>query len=130
MLVLDASVVIELLVSNDQKKIFRLEERLREETLLSPDHMWLEVVGVISRLARSRVLSDVDAYRAVIQLQRLNIKSVSASSFVDRVWKLRNNVYSRDAGYVAVAETFSAPLLTCDKKLSKAKGPECEFELW
>lgn len=130
MLVLDASVVIELLSSNDRKKVSQLEDRIRGEVLVAPDHMWLEVVAVMSRLNRSGLLTEVDAYRVIHQLQRLNIKSIGTHSFVERVWRLRNSVFSRDAAYVAIAETLSAPLLTCDKKLSKANGPQCIFELW
>ncbi len=130
MLVLDASVVVELLISDDLKKTKRLENRLLSETLVAPDHMWLEVVSVITRMARSGALSELDAQRITQQLQRLNIRVITASSFVQRIWKLRKNVFYLDAAYVAIAESLDAPLLTCDKKLSRASGPECNFELW
>lgn len=130
MLVLDASVVVELLVSDDLKKIEKLENRLKSETLVAPDHMWLEVVSVISRMARSGALSELDAQRVIQQLQRLNIRVITSSSFVQRIWKLRKNVFYLDAAYIAVAESLGAPLLTSDKKLSRATGPECIFELW
>ena len=130
MLVLDASVVVELLVSDDLKKIERLESRLRGETLVAPDHMWLEVLSVIVRLSRIGVLSELDAQRIIQQLQRLNIRVITSSSFVQRIWKLRKNVFYLDAAYVAIAESLDAPLLTCDRKLSRATGPECLFELW
>lgn len=130
MLVLDASVVVELLVSDDLEKTKKLEDRLLSEILVAPDHMWLEVVSVITRMARSGVLSELDAQRIIQQLQRLNIRVITASSFVQRIWKLRKNVFHLDAAYVAIAEALNAPLLTCDKKLSRASGPECNFELW
>ena len=130
MLVLDASVVVELLVSDDLKKTKKLEIRLLSEILVAPDHMWLEVVSVITRMARSGVLSELDAQRIIQQLQRLNIRVITASSFVQRIWKLRKNVFYLDAAYLAIAEALDAPLLTCDKKLSRASGPECNFELW
>lgn len=130
MLVLDASVVIELLISDDVKKIQQLESRLRIETLVAPDHMWLEVVSVVSRLNRRGLLNDMDAQRVIRELQRLNIKSIKTNGFVERVWKLRKNVFSRDAAYVAIAESLQSPLLTCDRKLGRAVGPKCVFELW
>ena len=130
MLVLDASVVIELLVSDDDKKMQKLESRIRNEVLVAPDHMWMEVVSVVTRMCRIGMLSEIDALRVLRELQRLNISSVRTNSFVDRVWKLRKNVYSRDAAYVAIAEALQSPLLTCDRKLSRATGPQCVFELW
>ncbi|MXY05905.1 MAG: type II toxin-antitoxin system VapC family toxin [Gammaproteobacteria bacterium] len=47
--------------------------------------------------------------------------------FAERVWALRGNLTGYDAWYVAVAERFECPLLTLDRKLSRATGPMCEF---
>jgi predicted nucleic acid-binding protein len=129
-LVLDASVVIELLLANDNAKVRRIEKRISGQVLVSPDHMWLEVVSVVSRLSRQKLISELDAQRVIHQLQRLDIRVINANSFVQRIWALRKNVYYSDAAYVAIAESLNAPLLTCDKKLSKAPGSECTFELW
>lgn len=130
MLVLDASVIIELLLSGDKAKVLRLEGRMSSQVLVAPDHMWLEVVSVVSRWGRQGLLSELDAQRVIHQLQRLDIRVINANSFVQRIWALRKNVFYRDAVYVAVAESLRAPLLTCDRKLSRAPGTNCEFELW
>ena len=130
MLVLDASVVVELLISDDVKKIARLENRLTNEVLVAPDHMWIEVASVIARLNRVGRLSDADAARIIFHFQRLNIRPIGTSGLVSQLWDMRQNIRPYDAAYVAVAEALHSPLLTCDKKLSKATGATCTFELW
>lgn len=130
MLVLDASVVIELLVSDDVKKIMRLESRIANEILVAPDHMWIEVASVIARLNRTGQLSDADASRIIFYFQRLNIRPIGTSGLVQHIWNVWHNIHAYDAAYVAIATSLNAPLLTCDKKLSRAVGAVCDFEVW
>lgn len=130
MLVLDASVVIELLISDDVKKIARLENRLTNEVLVAPDHTWIEVASVIARLNRVGRLSDADATQIIFHFQRLNIRPIGTSGLISQLWDMRQNVRPYDAAYVAVAEALNSPLVTCDKKLSNATGTSCTFELW
>jgi predicted nucleic acid-binding protein len=46
-----------------------------------------------------------------------------------RVWKLRDNVSTYDAAYVALAEALDCPLLTADRRLAQAPGLRCAVEL-
>lgn len=46
--------------------------------------------------------------------------------YAERVWALRHNLTSYDAWYVALAETFDCPLLTLDRKISRASGLTCK----
>lgn len=43
---------------------------------------------------------------------------------------MRGNYTAYDAGYVAVAEPFHAPLLTYDAKMASAPGARCTFEVF
>ena len=47
--------------------------------------------------------------------------------FAERVWALRENLTSYDAWYVALAEVLDCPLVTLDRRLSRASGPVCEI---
>ena len=47
--------------------------------------------------------------------------------FAERVWALRENLTSYDAWYVALAEALDCPLVTLDRRLSRANGPICEI---
>ena len=46
-----------------------------------------------------------------------------------RVWELRENLTVYDAAYVALAEALDVVLLTADRRLARATGTRCEFEL-
>jgi predicted nucleic acid-binding protein len=43
------------------------------------------------------------------------------------VWTLHPNVTAYDAAYVALAEELDLPLVTLDRRLSRAVGPTCRF---
>jgi predicted nucleic acid-binding protein len=45
------------------------------------------------------------------------------------VWELRDDISIYDAAYVALAEALAVALLTADRKLTRATGTRCEFEL-
>ncbi len=48
---------------------------------------------------------------------------------LSRAWKLRDNLTTYDATYVALAEILGAILLTADGKLTNAPGIRCEVDL-
>jgi predicted nucleic acid-binding protein len=48
---------------------------------------------------------------------------------IARCWELRDNLTIYDAAYVALAEALQASLLTGDKRLATATGPQCHIEV-
>src|ERR1035441_4222389 len=46
-----------------------------------------------------------------------------------RCWELRDNLTIYDAAYVALAEALHATLLTGDRRLARAPGPQCPIEI-
>ena len=46
-----------------------------------------------------------------------------------RAWQLRNALSAPEAIYVALAEALSAPLLTLDRRLARAKGARCPIDI-
>ena len=44
-----------------------------------------------------------------------------------RVWQLRSNLSSYDAGYVALAEYTQATLVTLDRRIARAPGVKCKI---
>ena len=86
------------------------------------------------KLIRQRVLqivageiSRLEANSAQRDLLRLDMDLFPFAPFADRVWALRSNLTSYDAWYVALAEVLDCPLVTIDRKLSRASGPQCEI---
>ena len=63
--------------------------------------------------------------RGVDHLDRLRVEVHAVSAL--ELWERRHNLKVADAGYVALAERFSIPLVTSDARLTRAPGTTCEF---
>lgn len=96
-------------------------------SLNAPELALVEATNILRRLERAKEITTPEANAAYEDLMQLNIELFSFYPFADRVWELRHNVTSYDAWYVAVAEALRLPLATLDARLSKAKGPSCDF---
>jgi predicted nucleic acid-binding protein len=128
MIVLDASAVVEILL--DSSAGAAIAHRWdTEDGAIAPHVMDVEVLHVFRRLeARSVIDSDRGA-RAITALTELPVDRQPHDLLLARMWQLRNNVSGYDAAYVALAERFDAPLLTCDAKLAAAPGNRAIIEL-
>ena len=103
------------------------EELLAAGSLHAPELARVEATNILRRLERARKITTPEANAAQDDLMQLNLELFSFDPFGDRIWELRHTVTSYDAWYVAVAEALRLPLATLDDKLSKAKGPKCDF---
>ena len=119
MIVVDASVVLEVVLRTPAAS--RVEARLAEaaETLHAPHLIDVEVAQVVRRFCATRESSEERGEEA------LDPHTV----LLPRIWELRHNVTAYDGAYIALAEALSAPLLTRDEPLSKAPGHEAFIEL-
>ena len=86
-----------------------------------------EASNVLRRLERAGRISSLDATASHRDMLRLDIALFPFAPFAERVWALRKNLTSYDAWYVALAESLDYPLVTLDRRLSRASGPRCEF---
>lgn len=122
MIVVDASVVLEvLLVTADAPGI---EARIfaPDETLHAPHLIDVEVAQVLRRYARSGDLTPERGAQALTDLADVPLNRYPHTVLLPRIWELRENVSAYDAAYLALAEALSAPLLTRDKALARAPG--------
>ena len=103
------------------------EETVVEGSLIAPELVLVESSNVLRRLERSREISEIEAALANASLLHLELELFPFAPFADRVWALRENLTCYDAWYVAIAEAFECPLVTLDRKLSRASGPMCEI---
>jgi len=99
------------------------------ETLIAPELVDVEVCAALRGLVAGRHLASGSADRAVRRLVRMPIRRETHRPLLQRCWELRDNVTAYDATYVALAERLEIPMLTIDRRLSRATGPRCEFEL-
>ncbi|THV24298.1 type II toxin-antitoxin system VapC family toxin [Glycomyces paridis] len=124
MIVVDASVLAPALVSfSDSDR--RLRAALQEHELAAPGHVNLEVMSILRKYCRRKVLTEERAALAFFDLCELDLERVPTAAFELRIWELRHNFTSYDAAYVALAERFAAELWTFDRKLAAAPGADC-----
>ncbi len=128
MIVVDASVVAAAL-GDDGDDGARARGRLAEERLFAPELIDLEVLSVWRRGARAGRLSTQRCRQALTDLAVLPIARAPHAPLIDRIWELRDSLTSYDAAYVALAEVLGVPVLTADRRLSRASAVECEIEL-
>lgn len=95
--------------------------------LAGPEFIFAEASNILRRLERTGGISSLHATAGHRDMLRLDIELFSFAPYAERVWALRANVTSYDAWYVALAEALDYPLVTLDRRLSRASGPRCDF---
>ncbi|HEX4997349.1 MAG TPA: type II toxin-antitoxin system VapC family toxin [Terriglobia bacterium] len=125
-LVLDSSVLVAALVDTGIAGAWA-EEVMASGPLSAPELVYVEATNILRRLERARLLTTHEANAAQDDLMLLNLELFPFEPFSERVWQLRHGLTSYDAWSVAVAEALDLPLATLDRRLSRAKGPTCDF---
>ena len=123
--VIDASVMIaRLLAEPEAGDITAALGRWKQEArpIVVPGHFWLELVNRIGRVPNttgSRTLASVhlvDAFR----LETVDMTRPMLVQVIDRMERHRLSAY--DAGYLVLAESLDADLVTLDRALAAAAG--------
>lgn len=123
MLVVDASVVAELLLARPAAAEVERQMAAHGLELHAPELLDVEVLSALRRLARSGDASVDRADGAVTDLLDLPIERYPHEALVPRIWALRHNFSAYDATYLALAEALAddgAPLLTADTRFARA----------
>jgi predicted nucleic acid-binding protein len=128
LIVVDASVIVTAL-ADDGNDGDHARDRLRQERLIAPHLIDLEVVSAWRRLAAAADLDERRAQLALEDLRALRLERVPHGPLLSRCWELRDNLTVYDAAYVALAEALDATLLTADARLAGASVARCEIEL-
>ena len=129
MIVLDASAAIEWLLQTSTGQ--RVEQQIfsQSESLHAPHLLDVEIIQVLRRLVRERVISAVRADQAITDLLDLRINRYPHFVLLPRIWQLRHNLSAYDAAYVALAEELDAILLTSDARLASASGHSAQIHV-
>ncbi len=130
MIVLDASVVIEMLLRTSLGKSLADDLAGRDVTWNAPHLLDTEVLQVLRRLVIGKELTPDHAAMAVEDLQGLDIVRHAHGDLTARVWQLRHNLSAYDATYLALAESMAATLVTCDRGFDKIPDRRAVVELW
>jgi predicted nucleic acid-binding protein len=128
-IVLDASAAIEWLLQTSTGQ--RVEQQIfsQSESLHAPHLLDVEIIQVLRRLVRERVISAVRADQAITDLLDLRINRYPHFVLLPRIWQLRHNLSAYDAAYVALAEELDAILLTSDARLASASGHSAQIHV-
>jgi predicted nucleic acid-binding protein len=119
MIVLDASVVVELLVNGALAGSIRNELAGRDDSFLVPHLLDVEVMSAIRRLASGRRIDAYHSRQLLAGLAALPAERYSHTPLIGRIWELRHNFTAYDAAYIALAEATDSVLFTCDERLRR-----------
>lgn len=120
MIVLDASAAVLALLNDADAR-----RSLASETVSVPCLADSEVAHALRAQVLRRQLGAEIAWAALARWARLGLRRWDATSFLARIWELRDNLTAYDATYVALAEALGCPLVTADVRLARAPGPTC-----
>ena len=118
MIVVDASVVIEMLLQTDDG--IAIADRLitATETLHAPHLIDIEVAQVLRRYVLRGEVKAERAQHALEVMIEFPLTRYDHEPLLGRIWELRDNLTAYDAAYVALAEGLNATLVTRDRKVS------------
>jgi len=118
-IVLDASVVVELLTNGRWADALRRDLASSNDPLVVPHLLDVEVASALRRMVAGR---RIDAHRIeqlLTELAALPAERYAHTPLLTRIWELRQNFTCYDAAYIALAEETGSVLYTCDSKLGK-----------
>ena len=127
MIVLDASAAVELMLATPAGGA--VARRLRGESVHVPAHFDVEVIGAIRRAVVRQLISDHEGLVVVDDFLSLPVRRWPIKPFIQRAYQLRSTHTVADGVYVALAEGFGVPLVTCDGRLAQSHGHDAEIEL-
>jgi predicted nucleic acid-binding protein len=119
MIVLDASVVVELLSNGLLADSIRNELVGRDDSFLIPHLLDVEVLSALRRLAAGRQIDPHRIRQFLAALVALPAERYAHTPLVGRIWQLRHNFTAYDATYIALAEATGSVLYTCDANLTR-----------
>ena len=129
MIVVDASVVVEMLLQTPDADAIQTRLFAAGELLHAPHLLDVEVAQVMRRYALRGEISPARGAIALEILRRMPVRRHAHDALLQRIWELRANVSAYDAAYVTLAEGLGATLVTRDAALKRAPGVRAGVEV-
>jgi predicted nucleic acid-binding protein len=131
LLVLDASAALAAFLGTGVNSAsIRVRIEAPGESLHAPHLLDVEMLHALRGLVLRGDVSRARSEEVREDFASLRWSRYSHVAFLDRIWKLKDNLTAYDAAYVALAETLSAPLITTDARLARASGIRAEVEVY
>ena len=124
MIVLDASVVVELLINGPLADSIRRELAGWTEPFIVPHLLDVEVASALRNLAAGTRIDAHLSDQLLTELAALPAERYAHTPLLRRVWELRHNFTAYDAVYIALAEATDSILYTCDARLGRGHRAE------
>ena len=119
MIVLDASIVVELLTNGTLANDINLELARGGESCIVPHLLDAEVTSALRNLVVGQRINSHRCEQILTALAMLPAERYPHTFLLGRMWELRHNFTAYDATYIALAEATNSHLYTTDKKLCK-----------
>ncbi|GAA1632123.1 MULTISPECIES: type II toxin-antitoxin system VapC family toxin [Brevibacterium] len=130
MIVPDASAVALMFADpeTEPRRTSAIEILRGDPAWMVPEHWRTEVLSVMRGLTLGGKLDAADAERAVDWVARLVVMTAPTGPHIARMWELRSNLSTYDAGYVAVAESHDLTLVTADVRIARSGVARCPVQ--
>ncbi len=129
MIVIDASVLVNVLADDGADGALARDQVARSGDLHAPELVDVETVSALRKRWLVGDLTDERFALALDDLEALELARFPVLPLMRRAYELRANVTAYDAAYVALAEVLRCPLLTADARLARAPGIECDVNV-
>ena len=124
MIVLDASVVVELLTGGPLADSLRHDLAARDDSFIVPHLLDVEVISAIRSLVAGQRIDSHATNQLLTELAAFPAERYAHTPLLGRVWELRHNFTAYDAVYIALAEATNSVLYTSDAKLCRGHRAE------
>jgi len=128
-IVVDASVVLELLLATPAAETLQNRLFAKNQSLHAPHVLDLEVAQVLRRYFLAGRLTADRGATALEYLSAFPLTRYPHTVLLPRIWELRHNFTAYDAAYLALAEALHAPLLTRDRALASSAAHTARVQL-
>jgi predicted nucleic acid-binding protein len=129
MIVVDASVLANMLVYADDRGRRARAVLARDTAWAAPEHWMIEVFSVLRGLSLGGKITIGLAERSMDRLPQLGIDHVPVRALLPFMWDRRDEISAYDLAYVALAATRQVTLVTADARVARTATRHCAVEL-
>jgi predicted nucleic acid-binding protein len=122
--VCDASALVAVLLDSGPDGHWATEA-LTGTDVAAPSLLMFETANIIRRHELAGLVSADQAAQAHADMLDLAIEQWPYELLASRAWRLRRNLSSYDASYVALAELKDATLVTLDRRIGRVPNLRC-----